>query len=77
MFVTPKELINKLTTYQGPCMRLCSYCPEDFNTAEVKRCVEKMIETIYKLQADKDKLMDQLIKIREAYKEQTGMDYLF
>ena len=75
--MTPKELINKLTTYQGPCMRLCSYCPEDFNTAEVKRCVEKMIETIYKLQADKDKLMDQLIKIREAYKEQTGMDYLF
>ena len=59
--MTPKELINKLTTYQGPCMRLCSYCPEDFNTAEVKKCVEKMIETIYKLQADKDLLMEQLV----------------
>jgi biotin synthase-related radical SAM superfamily protein len=73
--MTPKELINKLSTYEGPCMRLCAYCPEDFNTAEVKKCVEKMIETIYKLQCDKDNLLDSLVKVRAAYKEATGEDY--
>ena len=73
--MTPKELVNKLTTYEGPCMRLCAYCPDDYNTAEVKKCVEKMIETIYKLQGDKDNLLDDLIKVRAAYKEVTGKDY--
>ena len=73
--MTPKELVNKLTTYEGPCMRLCAYCPDDYNTAEVKKCVEKMIETIYKLQEDKDNLLDSLVKVRAAYKEVTGEDY--
>ena len=39
-------------------MRVCAYCPEDFNTAEVKECVEKMYKEIYLLQQDKDKLME-------------------
>ena len=73
--MTPKELIAKLTTQTGPCDRLCCYCPEDLNTGEVKRCVEHMIETIYKLQADNDFLLDKLIKIRKAYREETGCEY--
>ncbi len=73
--MTPKELVNKLTTYEGPCMRLCAYCPDDYNTAEVKKCVEKMIETIYKLQEDKDNLLDSLVRVRAAYKEATGEDF--
>lgn len=73
--MTPKELVNKLTTYEGPCMRLCAYCPDDYNTAEVKKCVEKMIETIYKLQEDKDNLLDNLVRVRAAYKEATGEDF--
>ena len=73
--MTYKELLTKLSTYEGPCMRLCAYCPEDFNTKEVKECVEWLVETMYKLQADKDLLLEELIKIRKAYKDVTGNEY--
>ena len=73
--MTPHELIIQLASYQGPCNRFCSYCPDDFNTAEVKECVEKMQKTIYSLQADKDALLEALIKTRAAYKQATGEDY--
>ena len=73
--MTPHELIQKLVNYQGPCMRWCAYCPEDFNTAEVKDCVEKMYKEIYALQSDKDMLLESLIKIRAAYRSATGKDY--
>lgn len=56
-------------------MRFCAYCPEDHNTAEVKECVEGMYKEIYQLQADKDLLLDDLIKIRKAYKDVTGHEY--
>ena len=73
--MTPHELIQHLTTYQGPCMRFCAYCPEDTNTAEVKECVEKMYKHIYRLQADKDRLLEDLLAIRKAYREATGHEY--
>ena len=73
--MTPHELIIKLTSQVGPCMRTCAYCPEDLNTAEIKECVEKMYKEIYLLQQDKDKLLEDLIKIRHAYKEATGFEY--
>ena len=56
-------------------MRFCAYCPEDHNTAEVKECVENMYKEIYKLQADKDMLLEDIVRIRAAYKEATGKDY--
>ena len=56
-------------------MRFCAYCPEDHNTAEVKECVENMYKEIYKLQQDKDLLLEDLLKIRKAYKDVTGYDY--
>jgi hypothetical protein len=59
----------------GPCGRFCAYCPEDINTAEVKECVEKMYKKIYALQADKDMLLDDLIKIRAAYRSVAGKEY--
>ena len=74
--MTPHSLIQQLSTYQGPCNRFCAYCPEDFNTAEVKECVESMYKEIYKLQQDKDVLLEDLIKIRTAYKKITGHDYM-
>lgn len=73
--MTPHELIQALVNQQGPCMRFCSYCPENFETAEVKKCVEDMYSEIYKLQQDKDMLLEALIKVRNAYKEVTGFDY--
>ena len=56
--------------------RFCAYCPEDINTAEVKECVEKMYKEIYALQADKDQLLESLIKVRAAYRSVTGKDYV-
>lgn len=73
--MTSHELIIQLASYQGPCNRFCAYCPDDFNTAEVKECVEQMQKTIYKLQAEYDALLEELVKIRAAYKQATGEDY--
>ena len=56
-------------------MRFCVYCPEEHNTAEVKECVEAMYKEIYLLQQDKDKLLEQIIKMNKAYTEATGSDY--
>ena len=73
--MTPHELIIQLASYQGPCMRFCAYCPEDHNTAEVKECIEGMYKEIYLLQQDKDKLLEDILKLRKAYKDVTGIDY--
>lgn len=73
--MTPHELLEKLITYQGPCMRFCAYCPEDFNTAEIKECVEEMVRKIYRLEQDNDIMLQDIIKLRKAYKDVTGIDY--
>ena len=73
--MTPHELIIMLVSKVGPCGRLCCYCPEDINTAEVKECVERMYKEIYQLQADKDELLKDLLEVRKAYKEISGHDY--
>ena len=73
--MTPHELIVMLTDKLGPCGRFCVYCPEDINTAEVKECVEGMYKEIYKLQQDKDILLNDIIKVRKAYKDATGVEY--
>ena len=75
MKLTPKELIEKLATHEGPCFRLCAYCPDDYNTAEVKECVEEMIRKIYVLKETNDDLLKELIKVRRAYKDKTGKEY--
>ena len=73
--MTPNELILKLASEQGPCTRFCAYCPENFETAEVKECVEEMQRKIYVVEQCNDDLMKELIKIRRAYKEATGIEY--
>ena len=73
--MTPNELISILVNHQGPCMRFCAYCPEDFNTAEIKECVEEMQRKIYVTEQCNNDLMKELIKVRRAYKEATGLDY--
>ena len=75
--MTYKELLVKLTECSGDCIRLCSYCPESFETAEVKECVENLVKTMYRLQADKDALMAHLLDIYTAYKNETGKDFKF
>lgn len=71
----PNELLSMLINYQGPCMRFCAYCPEDHNTAEIKECVEEMLRKIYVTEQCNKDLMKELIKIRHAYKEETGVEY--
>jgi len=73
--MTPDELIVKLASEQGPCTRFCAYCPENFETAEVKECVEEMLRKIYVVQQCNDDLMKELIKVRKAYKDVTGNEY--
>lgn len=75
--MTPHELITMLSEKMGPCQggRFCAYCPEDINTAEVKECVEKMYKEIYALQSDKDMLLEDIVKLRAAYRFATGKEY--
>lgn len=56
-------------------MRLCSYCPEEFQTREVKECVEGLIRDNYQLQQDKVQLMVELLSIMDAYRMETGKEY--
>lgn len=73
--MTPTELLTKLVSYRGPCFRICAYCPEEFNTREVKECVEGLIRENYQLQQDKVQLMVVLLNIMDAYKLKTGEEY--
>ncbi len=71
----PHEFLEKLISYRGPCYRLCAYCPEDFNTAEVKECVEEMIRENYKLRQDLDQLRESYDQLQTAYREATNIGY--
>ena len=73
--MTLHEAILYLSQYEGPCGRICCYCPDDLKTAEVKECMEKAYKEIYKLQADKDKILEDLVKVLAAYRLATGKDY--
>jgi len=73
--MTPHELIEKLTNQSGPCGRWCAYCDEVYDVAEVKECIEEMYKEIYRLQADKNRLLEDLLSIRKAYKKTTGKEY--
>ena len=73
--MTPQELVNKLVNYEGPCARMCSYCPEKNEVAEIKNCVEELIRKKYIAEQCNDDLLKELIEIRRAYKEATGVEY--
>jgi hypothetical protein len=75
--MTPVELIVKLATYRGECMRFCAYCPDDFNTAEVKECVEKLVKDHYSLEKENEELLRDITALQSAYRKETGHDYKF
>lgn len=73
--MTYQELLSNLTSLFGPCMRLCSYCPEYMDTAEVKECVEDLVREVYQLRHDNGMLMIKLLDLHTAYKLETGKDF--
>jgi len=73
--MTPQELLSELVTAEGPCIRLCAYCPEQDSLAEIKEVVEELLRKQYVLKQCNDDLMKEVIKIRKAYKEETGKEY--
>lgn len=73
--MTLHELLQKIIDYQGPCMRFCAYCPDDFNTAELKECIEEAIRKEYIYKETWDDMMKEIIKIRAAYLRDTGHEY--
>lgn len=74
--MTVKELLGKLVMQEGPCMRLCSYCPEEYDTRELKECVESLYRDNLALKQTNDELLIDYVKLRNAYKEATGHDYM-
>ena len=73
--MTGHELIEKLTNQYGNCGRFCAYCPDEYDTAEVKECVESMLKEIYALRAKNEKLEEDLVRILANYRLKTGVDY--
>lgn len=73
--MTAHELIEKLVSFEGPCMRFCAYCPEELMTGEVKECVEELQRKVYVAEQCNKDLLKELIKIRKAYKDVTGIEY--
>lgn len=73
--MTPQELIKKLVDYEGPCARLCSYCPEENEVKDVKACVEELLRQKYNAEQCNEDLTKELIKVMRAFKEATGFDY--
>lgn len=73
--MTYEELLKDLVSRTGPCLRLCSYCPEYNDTAEVKECVEDLVREVYQLRLDNNALMVKLLDLSTAYKLETGKDF--
>lgn len=62
----PIDLIDRLTTSMGSCLRFCAYCPDEYETAEVKECVESMLKEIYKLRAENTRLKAELDDLKKG-----------
>lgn len=67
-----KELLQKIVSQTGPCMRLCSYCPEEYDTADVKECIENMVRKMYLLKAEVDEYDEMFSKLTSLYEKETG-----
>ena len=60
------DLISRLTNSLGSCLRFCAYCPDEYDTAEVKECVEEMLKEIYRLRAENTKLKAELDDLKKG-----------
>lgn len=63
--MTPKELIKEIVSTEGPCSRLCSYCPEQNSLTEIKEVVEGLIKKIYALEYEKEALEKRLTELKK------------
>ncbi len=73
----PAELIQKIISIKGPCLRTCAYCPESLDLGEIKECVENLIRENYDLQQRNDMLMKDIIRVVRAYQKETGRQFDF
>lgn len=61
---TAIEILNRLINCEGPCGRICSYCPEEFDLQTIKECIEDLIKENYQLNQSLDSALHNLIEER-------------
>ena len=64
-----KELLQELILSEGPCGRLCSYCPEDTRLMEIKEAVESLVKENYNLDWGLNRAIHDLIELKQIMKE--------
>ena len=49
--MTPEQLLEDIENCEGPCLKLCAYCPEQMYLREIKEVVESLLSENKSLKA--------------------------
>lgn len=49
--MTPEQLLEDIENCEGPCLKLCAYCPEQMYLREIKEVVESLLRENKSLKA--------------------------
>ena len=41
--LTPEQLLEDIENVEGPCLKMCAYCPEQAYLGEIKEVVETLL----------------------------------
>ena len=42
--LTPEQLLEDIENVEGPCLKMCAYCPEQAYLGEIKYVVETLLK---------------------------------
>ena len=49
--LTPEQLLEDIENTEGPCLKMCAYCPSQSYLAEIKEVVETLLKENKRLTA--------------------------
>lgn len=49
--MTPEQLLKDIENVEGPCLKMCAYCPEQAYLGEIKEVVETLLAENKRLKA--------------------------
>lgn len=54
--LTPEQLLEDIENVEGPCLRMCAYCPEQAYLGEIKEVVEALLSKNKQLKEELERL---------------------
>ncbi len=54
--LTPEQLLEDIKNVEGPCLRMCAYCPEQAYLGEIKEVVEELLSENKQLKEELERL---------------------